>query len=88
MIVKRIYLAVGIKYYDAYQGDPNEELIKMIIPANSEEEARETVKQHPEAMDELTSVKLIYELTEGCGWGKNGVWEVTEGVDSELIYFV
>lgn len=84
MIVKNLYLVTGIKYYDSYQGDSGEEHIKLLVPAVDEDAAKKAAYE-TKCIDELTNVRLLYEITTGPGWGKNGVWEETEGLDDEDI---
>ena len=87
MIVKNLYLVTGIKYYGAYQGDSGEEHVKLLVPAVDEDAAKKAAYES-EYMDELTNVRLLYEITTGCGWGKNGVWEETDGLDDDIIYSI
>jgi len=84
MIVKNLYLATGIKYYGSYQGDSGEERVKLLVPAVNEDAAKKAACES-EYIDELTNVRLLYEITTGCGWGRNGVWEETDGFDDEDI---
>ena len=87
MIVKNLYLVTGIKYYDSYQGDSGEERVKLLVPAVDEDAAKETAYES-KCIDELTNVRLLYEIIEGTGWGPSGVWEETEGLDNEIIYSI
>ena len=85
MIVKNLYLVKGIKYYPSYQGDSGEETVNLLIPADSSESAKASA-ENTGAIDEISCVQHLYEVLEGCGCGKNGVWEVTDGFDTETIY--
>ena len=87
MIVKNLYLVTGIKYYRAYQGDSGEEHIKLLVPAVDEDAAKKAAYE-TKCVDELTNVRLLYEIATGCGWGKNGVWEETDGLDNDIIYSI
>lgn len=87
MIYTKLYLVKGIKYYTAWQGDSGEETVRLLVPVSNEEEAKKTAFDIGK-IDELTSVRLLYEVVEGCGWGKNGVWEVVDGFDGDMIYTV
>ncbi len=87
MIVKNLYLVTGIKRYTAYQGDSGEEHVKLLIPAVDEDAAKKAAYES-KYMDELTNVRLLYEITTGCGWGENGVWEETDGLDDDIIYSI
>ena len=85
MIVTKIYYIVGVKFYAAYTGDTAIERIKYIIPANSEEEAIKTVENRTD-IDKIESIKLLYEIVEGCGYDENKCWSIINGVDSDLTY--
>ena len=87
MIVKNLYLVAGIKRYAAYQGDSGEEHIKLLIPAVDEDAAKKAAYES-KYVDELTNVRLLYEITTGCGWGPSGVWEETDGLDDDIIYSI
>lgn len=87
MIVKNLYLVTGIKYYDSYQGDSNEEHIKLLVPAVDEDAAKKAAYE-TKCIDELTNVRLLYEITTGCGWGNSGVWEEIDGLDNDVIYSI
>ena len=87
MIVKNLYLVTGIKYYASYQGDSSEERVKLLVPAVDEDAAKK-VTYESKYIDELTNVRLLYEITTGCGWGKSGVWEETDGLDNDIIYSI
>ena len=87
MIVKNLYLVTGIKYYDAYQGDSGEEYVKLLVPAVDEDAAKK-VAYESKRIDELTNVRLLYEITTGCGWGPSGVWEELDGLDDDIIYSI
>jgi hypothetical protein len=87
MIHTKLYLVKGIKYYTAWQGDSGEETVKLLVPAGNEEEAKKTAFDMGK-IDELINVRLLYEVVEGCGWGKNGVWEVVDGFDGDIIYSI
>ena len=85
MIVKNLYLVTGIKYYLGYQGDSGEEHVKVLVPAVDKDAAKKAAYFY---MDKLTNVRLLYEITTGCGWGKDGVWEETDGLDDDIIYSI
>lgn len=84
MIKNRLYLVTGIKYYGAYQGDPCEEIVKLLVPADDEEDARKSIR--PNSMDEITSINLLYEVVEGCGYDENGCWSIMNGFDGDAIF--
>ena len=85
MIVTKIFYVECIKNYPAYTGDSTSEILKFIIPSNSEEEAIKTIKNR-ESVDVIKRVEILYEIIEGCGYNENGCWSIINGVDSDLIY--
>ena len=87
MIVRNLYLVKGIKYYGAYQGDSAEEIVKLLVPEVSPEAAHDRA-EITGLIDEISEVRLLYEVIEGCGLSENGIWEAVEGFDTEQIYKV
>ena len=87
MIVKNLYLVTGIKYYKSYQGDSGEERVKLLVPAMNKDDAKKSITK-TDYIDEISDVRLLYEVIEGCGLSENGVWEATDGIDDEMIYSI
>lgn len=87
MIVKNLYLVTGVKYYNSYQGDSGEEHVKLLVPAVDEEAAKKAAHES-KCMDIFTNIRLLYEITTGCGWGSSGAWEEIDGLDDDIIYSI
>ena len=85
MIVRNLYLVSGIKYYPAYQGDSGEEHVNLLVPAQSDDDAKKKAEE-TNFIDEISDASLLYTVIEGCGMSDLGVWEAVEGFDTDLIY--
>ena len=57
---KHIYLVTGFKFYPAYTGDYTKEWVKILIPADTPDEAK-LVVNNMQRIDEIHGVKCLYE---------------------------
>ena len=90
MIVTNLYLITCVKDYPAFTGDSCSEVVKLLVPANSKKEAEEYIIKNRVkfGIDRISGSKLLYKISEGCGYDSNGNWSVFGGLDSDEIYKV
>jgi len=88
MVVTKLYLVVGIKNYPAYTGDSIEETVKVLVPANDEKSAVDTLKlKHPEWVDEVKSIKELYFIQDGCSFDEyRRRWDLCTGISDNEIF--
>lgn len=57
-----IYLITGVKNYSAYTGDSTREWVKILVPGNDHDDARENLVNHfPNRIDVIKGVVKLYE---------------------------
>ena len=87
MIVDKLYLVTCKKDYPAFTGDSTEEIIKLLVPAQSKKAAEDNViaRKIDLGIDRISDSVLLYETVDGQGRGKDGNWKVIQGFNSEQI---
>lgn len=90
MLVRNIYFVRGVKHYPAFTGDSATDDIKLLVPANSVDDAKEaalnySVSLSQPTIDEIKEVRLLYKLEKGLNQHPDGTWQTVNGIDNNII---
>ena len=89
MVKTSLYLISGIKHYPAYIGDSAEETVNVLVPGDGPEDVKLSLQtKHPDWIDEVKSVQLLYYVHEGCKQDTNGKWYVVDGIQAGEMYIL